>query len=130
MAMRKTKSQLRAEQIAKLQAEQEAYDRSVKEAVRVAAFARCAAVEELYEMFGVKPESPSIREGKNGPVQVASDKDETKRSIHLVEAIARLVAERDEQAAAASQQQQQQAATVTAPAFAAPVQTMGQRPVG
>ena len=126
--MRKTKSQLRAEQIAKLQAEQEAYDRSVKEAVRVAAFARCAAVEELYEMFGVKPESPSIREGKNGPVQVASDKDETKRSVHLVEAIARLVAERDEHTAAASQQRQ--AATVTAPAFAAPVQTMGLRPVG
>jgi hypothetical protein len=90
--MKKTKSQLRAEQIANLQAEQDAYDRSVKESVKAAAFARCAAVEELYEMFGVKPEPPTIREGKNGPVQVSADKDEAKRAGRLVEAIARLVA--------------------------------------
>jgi len=94
--MRKTQSQLRAEQIAKLQAEQAAYDKRVKESVKTAAFARCAAVEELYEMLGVTPESPTTREGKNGTVQVSSDKDEAKRSVRLVEVVARLVAERDE----------------------------------
>lgn len=115
--MRKTKSQLRAEQIAKLQAEQEAYDLSVKEAVRGAAVARCAAVEELYEMLGVEHEKPMTRTGKNGPVQVSTDKDETKRSVRLVEAVARLVAERDEHLAAASRQPQ--AASVPRTATAA-----------
>jgi hypothetical protein len=65
--MRKSKSQLRAGQIAKLQAEQEAYDRSVKEPVKAAALARCSAVEELHEVLGVKPEPAMTREGKNGP---------------------------------------------------------------
>lgn len=97
--MRRTRSQLRAEQIAKLQAEQEAYDRGVKEAIRVAAPARCAAVEELYEMLGVEQEKPMTRSGKNGPVQVSTDKGEAKRSMRLVEAVAQLVAEHDERLA-------------------------------
>lgn len=126
--MRRTRSQLRAEQIAKLQAEQDAYDRSVKESVKAAALARCAAVEELYEMLGVKPEQAKTREGKSGPVQVSSDKDEAKRSARLVEAVARLVAERDEPTATASQQQQ--AATVPGTAPVALGQTTGLRPAG
>ena len=126
--MRKTKSQLRAEQIAKLHAEQDAYDRKVKESVKTSAFARCAAVEELYEMLSVKQEQPTTREGKNGPVQVSTDKDEAKRSGRLVEAIARLVAERDEHAAAASQRQQ--SVTVHGTASAALGQTMGHRLTG
>jgi hypothetical protein len=126
--MRKTKSQLRAEEIAKLHAEQEAYDRSVNEAVRVAAFARCAAVEELYEILAVRPEQPSIREGKNGPIHVASDRDESKRTGRLVEAIARLVAEREGLSAAASEHRQ--AATVPGSAPVAPGHQMGQHPVG
>ena len=101
--MRQTKSQLRAEQIAKLQAEQDAYDRTVKESVRAAAFARCAAVEELYEMLHIEPEKPATREGKNGSVRVAVDKDETKRSVRLVETVARLVGERDARATASQQ---------------------------
>jgi hypothetical protein len=126
--MRKTKSQMRAEQIAKLHAEQEAYDRSVNEAVRVAAFARCAAVEELYEILTVRPEQPLIREGKNGPIQVASDRDESKRSGRLVEAIARLVAERDEHTAAASEPRQ--GATPPGSAPFAPGHPMGAHPIG
>lgn len=126
--MRKTKSQLRAEQIATLKAEQDAYEKSVNESVKAAAFSRCAAVEDLYEMLGVKPEPTTTREGKSGPVQVASDKDEAKRSLRLVEAIARLVADRDEHAAAAYQRQQ--AATVPSAAPAVSGRTMGLRPVG
>lgn len=128
--MRQTKSQLRAEQIAKLKAEQDAYDRSVKESVKAAAFARCAAVEELYELLHIEPEKHSTRESKNGPVQVSTDKDESKRSVRLVEAIARLVSERDVRPAVASPQQQPQATTVLGAASAAAGQPMGFRPIG
>ncbi|WP_138946837.1 hypothetical protein [Plantibacter sp. M259] len=95
MNMRRTKSQVRAEQIARLQKEQEAYERNIRESVKSAAFARCAAVEELYEMLGVAPERPKTREGRSGLVLVSSDKDETKRAGRLVEAVARLAAEPD-----------------------------------
>ena len=119
--MKATRSQSRAEQIAKLQAEQDAYDRSVKESVKAAAFARCAAVEELYEMLAIKQEPPFTRDGKSGPVQVTTDKDEAKRSVHLVEAVAQLLAERDEHAAA--RQQPRQTATVLDTASAVPERT-------
>lgn len=75
--MSRTRSQIRAAQIAALAAEQEAYDKSVSEAIKVASFARCGAVEQLYEMLDVEPERPIIREGKNGRYGVASDKYET-----------------------------------------------------
>lgn len=127
--MRQTKSQLRAEHIAKLQAEQDAYDRRVKESIKAAAFARCAAVEELYELIGIEHEKPATREGRNGPVQVSTDKDESKRSVRLVEAVARLVSERDVRAAAASQQPPQ-AATALGAASTASGQTLGFRPIG
>jgi hypothetical protein len=121
--MRKTKTQVRAEQIAKLQSEQDAYDKNVKESVKTAAFARCAAVEELYDLLGIEHEKASTREGKNGPVQVSTDKDETKRSNRLVEAVSRLVAGRDE--SVASLPQGHQAATVLGTASAEVGQTMG-----
>jgi hypothetical protein len=126
--MRKTKTQVRAEQIAKLQYEQDAYDKNVKESVKTAAFARCAAVEELYDLLGIEHEKASTRESKNGPVQVSTDKDETKRSNRLVEAVARLVAGRDE--SAASLPQHQQAATVLRTAATEVGQTMGERTIG
>lgn len=89
--MRRTRSQLRAAQIARLQAEQAAYDKSVKEAMKAAAFARCDAVEQLYELLEVRPERSITREGKNGAYEVATDKDEVKRSARLVEAISGLL---------------------------------------
>jgi len=95
--MRKTKAQIRAEKIATLVAEQDAYDKSVKEAVKLAAFARCDAVEQLYDLLEVKPESPIAREGKSGRYEVAADKDETKRSARLIDAVSALLSEKDEQ---------------------------------
>lgn len=89
--MRRTRSQIRAAQIAALAAEQEAYDKSVKEAMKVASFARCDAVEQLYELLEVKPEQPNTRAGKNGAYEVATDKDETKRTARLVDAVTALV---------------------------------------
>lgn len=89
--MRRTRSQIRAAQIAALAAEQEAYDKSVSEAIKVAAFARCDAVEQLYELLDVEPERPIIREGKNGRYEVASDKDETKRTARLIETVTALL---------------------------------------
>lgn len=85
--MMKTKSQIRAAQIAELQAQQDAYDRSVREAMKSSAFARCDAVEQLYELLDIAPERPVARAGKNGPYEVAQDKDETKRAARLVEAV-------------------------------------------
>lgn len=89
--MRRTRSQIRAAQIAILVSEQEAYDKSVREAMKAAAFARCDAVEQLYELLEVKPEPPFTRTGKNGSYEVATDKDETKRSARLVDAVVRLI---------------------------------------
>lgn len=93
--MRRTRSQLRAAQIAALQAEQEAYDKNVNDAIKVAAFARCDAVEQLYELLDVKPEPPIIRDGKHGRYEVASDKDETKRAAHLIEAVTILLSNQE-----------------------------------
>lgn len=89
--MRRTRSQIRAAQIAELVAEQEAHDRRVKDAMKVAAFTRCDAVEQLYELLHVKPERPISRAGKNGAYEVATDKDEVKRSARLVDAVSALL---------------------------------------
>ena len=91
--MRRTRSQIRAAEIAALVAEQKVYDKSVNEAMKVAAFARCDAVEQLYELLDVKPEQPITRTGKNGAYDVATDKDETKRSARLVEAVTELLSD-------------------------------------
>ena len=95
--MRKTKSQIRAEKIAALVAEQDAYDNNVKEAIKLASFARCDAVEQLYELLAVKPEPSIAREGKNGRYEVAADKDEAKRGARLIEAVSALLSDKDEQ---------------------------------
>lgn len=97
--MRRTRSQLRAAQIAALQAEQDAYDKNVNDAIKVAAFARCDAVEQLYELLDVKPEPPIIRDGKHGRYEVTSDKDEAKRAARLIEAVTVLLSN-EEQATA------------------------------
>jgi hypothetical protein len=80
--------------------------------------ARCSAVEGLHEVLGVKPEPAMTREGKNAPVQVSTDKDETKRSARLLEAAAPIIAERDEHSVAL--QQQRQAASEQRSASAVP----------
>jgi hypothetical protein len=93
--MSKTKAQRRAEQIAALVAEQQAYEMNVKNAAKVAAFARCDAVEQLYDALGVAPEPKTQRRQKDGTVvDVATDRDETKRAGRLVEAVMALVEDR------------------------------------
>lgn len=89
--MRRTRSQIRAAQIAELAAEQAAHEKSVNDAIKVAAFARCDAIEQLYELLDVGPERPIRREGKNGTYDVATDKDEVKRSARLVDAVSALL---------------------------------------
>ncbi|MEJ1089405.1 hypothetical protein WDU99_13880 [Microbacterium sp. Mu-80] len=90
--MRRTRSQIRAAEIAALIAEQQAYDKKVNDAVKIAALARCDAVEQLYELLDVLPDRPTMRTGKNGPYEVASDKDERKRCARLVDTVANLLA--------------------------------------
>ncbi|MGO1629511.1 MAG: hypothetical protein ACTHX2_11905 [Microbacterium sp.] len=86
--MSKTNVQRRAEKIAALMAEQQAYEAQVKEAVKSAAFARCDAVEQLYDVIGVGPEPKTQRRQKDGKhIDVTTDKDETKRAARLVEAV-------------------------------------------
>lgn len=89
--MKRTRSQLRAAQIAELAAEQAAHEKRVNDAMKVAAFARCDAIEQLYELLDVKPERPIRREGKNGAYEVTTDKDEVKRSARLVDVVAALL---------------------------------------
>lgn len=94
----KTKSRHRAERIAELIEEQEAlraeeaeHDKVVAEAIKRAGHARCAAVEELYEVLGIA-EQTTQRTAKDGTVTtVRSDRDETKRAALLVEAVLALV---------------------------------------
>ncbi|MGO2616111.1 hypothetical protein [Arthrobacter rhombi] len=93
--MSKTNVQRRAEKIAALMAEQQVYEAQVKEAVKSAAFARCDAVEQLYDVLDVEPEPKGQRRQKEGAVvEVATDKDETKRAARLVEAVMALVEDR------------------------------------
>lgn len=90
---KKTKRELRAQQIAALVAEQEAEDKAVKESMKHAAFARCDAVQQLYQLLGIAPESPRKRQGQDGVIhEVAQDRDETKRAARLVAAVASLSA--------------------------------------
>lgn len=130
--MRRTRSQLRAAQIAALQAEQDAYDKKVNDAIKVAAFARCDAVEQLYELLDVKPEPPIVRDGKHGRYEVASDKDETKRAARLIEAVTVLLSneEQDTTQPVRSDRQLLVTAAVSPPqvASAAPVATTSSTP--
>lgn len=96
--------------------------------MKSAAFARCAAVEELYEMLDVKPEPPKFREGRSGQVQVSSDKDETKRSRRLLDTIAEVLTERDDLVAAG--QRQPQASPVPGAVGVPYGQPLGLRPTG
>lgn len=101
-----TKRQRRAQQLAELvkaqhalEAEEAAHDKAIEEAVRRAATARCAAVEELYELLGIE-EVTTERRTKAGQVQqVRSDRDETRRARSLVDTVVAAVAERDRQRA-------------------------------
>lgn len=99
--MRRTRSQIRAAQIAELAAEQAAHDARVKDAVKFAAFARCDAVEQLYELLDVRPERPTKRKGRNGPYEVATDKEEVIRTARLIDAVTRLVSPADAHGSAA-----------------------------
>lgn len=80
--MMMTRTQQRAEQIAALMAEDKLHDDRIAEAVATSATARCAAVEEMFEVLGIKSKR--------------SDKDEVKRCASLVEAIGKMIEERDE----------------------------------
>lgn len=89
--MRMTTSQLRAKQIAELQAEQSAYDKRIEEAMQSAGYARCALAEDLYELLDIRPEHRT-RKSRNGEtMQVASDKDEAIRSARLLAAVGQLM---------------------------------------
>lgn len=91
--IKKTKRELRAQQIAALVAEQEAEDKAVKESMKLASFARCDAVQQLYQLLGIAPENPRKRQGQDGVIhEVAQDRDETKRAARLVAEVASLVA--------------------------------------
>ncbi|WP_372983798.1 hypothetical protein [Microbacterium sp.] len=91
--MRRTASQLRAEKIAALQAEQAEYDKRIQEGSKFANHARCAVVEDLYELFGIEVEQ-RVRQGRSGAFPVSVDRDESKRSARLLDAVGQLL-ERD-----------------------------------
>ncbi|WP_422114726.1 hypothetical protein [Brachybacterium sp. UNK5269] len=86
-----TKAQRRIEQMAALAAEQREYEKRVKAATKRAAFARCEAVEQLYELLGVseEPTTPRVvvRDGTRSTTEVSSDRDESKRAARLVAAV-------------------------------------------
>lgn len=91
--MRRTTSQLRAEKIAALQAEQAEYEKRIQDASKFASHARRAVVEDLYELFGIEAEQ-RVRQGRSGAFPVSADRDESKRSARLLDAVSQLL-ERD-----------------------------------
>ncbi|MGD8216259.1 hypothetical protein [Aestuariimicrobium sp. Y1814] len=84
-----------AELVAKkaaIEAEERADAKAVKDALKYAGEARCAAVEELYELFGIT-EEVTERMTKDGTVRrVRKDRGEAKRAARLVEAVVALKA--------------------------------------
>lgn len=88
----KTKAQIRSEQLQQLLAEQEEHNNKIKAAMKSSAFARCAAVEDLYELLGIEPTAPQHRQRKDGTIeQRQSDRAEDKRAARLVKAVGKLL---------------------------------------
>lgn len=78
---------------AAIEAEAEAEKKALDEAFQRAGRARTAAVEELYEVFGID-EDVVVSTTKGGTERrTRKDRDETKRAARLVEAVVALVAE-------------------------------------
>lgn len=74
-----------------IEAEEAAYEATIKAAMGKAAGARVRAVEELYDLLDIAP-VVTVRRRPDGTEQtLATDRDETKRAAQLVEAVAALV---------------------------------------
>lgn len=79
-------------QQAELEAAETAYERAVRDAVGRAGYARCEAVETLYELLGI--DEITTTRTRRGVVQtVRTDTDETQRAQRLVEAVTALMAQ-------------------------------------
>lgn len=79
-----------------IEAEEKADEKAVVDAQKYASRARCAAVEELYEVLGIAADVTETTL-KDGTVRrTRRDRDETQRAARLVEAVVALVASRDE----------------------------------
>lgn len=84
-------AELAAKQAA-IEAEERAAAKAVQDALKHAGEARCAAMEELYELFGID-EEVTEKTAKDGTVRrVRKDRDEVKRAARLVEAVVALKA--------------------------------------
>lgn len=81
-----------------IEAEEKADEKAVDDALKYASRARCAAVEELYEVLGIE-EDFTVSTLKDGTVRrTRRDRDETQRAARLVEAVVALVSSRDDAA--------------------------------
>lgn len=81
-----------------IEAEEKADEKAVVDAQKYASRARCAAVEELYELLGIAADVTETTL-KDGTVRrTRRDRDETKRAARLVEAVVALVSSRDDAA--------------------------------
>lgn len=79
-----------AAQQAQLEAEQAAHEQRIEVAVQEAARARCAAVEDLYELLGVEPVTRTRKRGGRLR-EVNDDPGEVKRARALVDAVVELL---------------------------------------
>lgn len=81
-----------------IEAEEKADEKAVDEALKYASRARCAAVEELYALLDIE-EDFTVSTLKDGTVRrTRRDRDETQRAARLVEAVVALVSSRDDAA--------------------------------
>ena len=74
--------------------------KAVERAVKNAAHARCAAVEQLYEGFGIEEQLTQRKKRDGSYTSVRSDANEVKRAALLVDAIRQAMAELEELRAA------------------------------
>lgn len=126
---RRTQAQIQADRLVELErekqrieAERQGYEAAVKKAQKAAGFARADVVEQLYELFDITAETTSRKHADGTVIQVAADKDETRRSRHLLDAVTQLLdasedtgeAQADEAAPVADQPPREEAEQVSA----------------
>lgn len=95
---RKTQAQMQADRLVELErekqrieADRKKYEATVKKAVKSAGFARADAVEQLYELLGIEAETTPRKHADGMVTQVAADRDETRRSRRLLDAVTELL---------------------------------------
>lgn len=79
----KEQMELIQKQIAEAEANARAEENRLKAVVKHTGLNYALLINDLYDRLGIEPEHPTIRNSKNGPVEVSTDKSEEQRVQRL-----------------------------------------------